>query len=94
MIKIVCVKCECSLRMGPIGVYVVELFQKDKIYRIWSADAYECRKCGFRVIGGWGNRPLAYHFDDERMRDTKAAMAEAQKLTKVDGIKRVFLWRE
>ena len=90
----VCVKCEVVMRMGPMGVYVIELFQGVKICRIWSADVYECPKCGFQIIGGWGNKPLANNFDDKRMRETNAAMVEAKKLTDVDGIKRIFYWRE
>lgn len=64
-----CVKCRVFLIPKKSGVAVEEgmpLSNKPNgpwgPYKLWYADLAECPICGFQLITGFGNRPLAEHF--------------------------------
>jgi len=63
--KSVCAVCGLSLHVEESGITVFEMFQNDeKVYRIWQADKWKCRKCFIEIILGFGNQPLSEHFED------------------------------
>lgn len=70
MPKMVCIGCEVELRCEKNGVTVAELFQgNSKIYKLWSADIWECPRCGGKVVAGFAQEPFREHFSvrmDER----------------------------
>jgi hypothetical protein len=61
----ICVTCQVQMRCQKTGVDV-ELMAGDMPYQIWSADLFACEKCGISVISGFGNRPVAEHFQADR----------------------------
>jgi hypothetical protein len=65
MPKILCPECQVEFRLETNGVKVKETFQAgQQVYRIWDADLWRCPRCGIQVVAGFGNRPLAEHFED------------------------------
>lgn len=66
MPKIVCGKCQVSLRPLENGVVVAEMFQQNtKLYKLWSADLWECPKCNHTVVAGFACNPSAEHYKDD-----------------------------
>lgn len=64
--KPICVECEVEFIPEKNGVYVAEMFQKnEKIYRLWQADMLKCPACDKKIIFGFGNRPIAEHFEGQ-----------------------------
>ena len=55
MPKMVCSKCEVELRPSLKGVNVLETQGKTTPYQIWSADEWECPKCGIKVVAGFSD---------------------------------------
>jgi len=67
--KVVCEKCEIEFRPEKNGVHVHELMCQDtEIYKIWDADLWKCPGCGMLVVAGFGQKPLAEHFEEAQMR--------------------------
>lgn len=66
MPKIICTTCQTDYKIYKNGIYVIEMFlNSPQPYRIWSADLWKCRGCGNEVVNGFGNNPLAEHFQDD-----------------------------
>lgn len=93
MNKPICVKCELAFEVERMGVYVKEIYNMG-IYKVWAADLLKCPKCGFEVIGAWGDNPLAMAHEDNRMKTVLEACDLSNQIAAVDKKKRVFLWRE
>lgn len=75
----VCVPCGLTFKVEKAGVSVFEMFKSDKeVYRIWQADKLRCRGCGVEVIYGFGQRPLAEHFQDGFKEKVDAIPAESR----------------
>jgi hypothetical protein len=34
-------------------------------YKIWNADVWKCKSCGNQVVAGFGQKPLAEHFEKD-----------------------------
>lgn len=45
--------------------YTAEDGTKWSPYKLWSADLWECRGCGFQIIVGAGREPIAEHFHED-----------------------------
>lgn len=61
--KALCVKCETEFKIERNGVVVAEMFQENtKVYRLWFADLWKCPVCGAEIINGYGQEPIAEHF--------------------------------
>jgi len=76
MNKPICVQCETEFRMEVAGIYVTEMFQKNKeVYKLWSADLWKCPICDTRIVFGFGNKPCVHHADEDEM---KAKLKEIQ----------------
>lgn len=43
------------------GVYVIEM-AKFGPYKVWMADLWECPRCAYQVIAGFGLNALAEHY--------------------------------
>ena len=66
MSKMICVKCEVALRPAVNGVYVQEMYNKNKdTYKVWCADIWKCPICGIEVVSGFGNKPCFGNWDDD-----------------------------
>lgn len=67
----VCVKCECELRPETNGFGVIDMFQPKTPepipYKIWDADKFKCPKCDIEIVVGFGDGPIAHHFESNRM---------------------------
>jgi hypothetical protein len=44
------------------SVTVEERLEDQGPYKLWDADLYECPECGVEIITGFGQGPLAEHF--------------------------------
>lgn len=65
MPKMVCFKCEVELVIEKSGVPVIEYFSDPpQPYQIFDADAWKCPKCGVVIVAGFGEIPLAEHYED------------------------------
>ena len=60
----VCVKCNCELRPETNGVGVVDITDNGP-YELWDADKWKCPKCGMEVIGGFGEKCISAHYEDD-----------------------------
>jgi hypothetical protein len=56
--------CGCGrfMRAKKNSVTVEELTEDGRPYKLWDADLYECVECGVEIISGFGNVPLAEHY--------------------------------
>ncbi len=59
----VCVKCNCELHPERNGVGILDM-AKFGPAEVFDADLWKCPKCGLEVVGGFGSRPIALHFED------------------------------
>lgn len=60
----VCAKCQVDMRCKKNGVGVVDMADFGPC-QVWDADLWECPKCGFQVVAGFGQKPIAYHYEPE-----------------------------
>jgi len=60
----VCVKCAVDMRPEKNGFKFVEMSEGGRAYQVWDGDKWKCPRCGVEVIVGWGQRPLAGHWDE------------------------------
>ena len=70
MAKLVCAKCECELRPETNGVGVIETASFGP-YKIWDADLWKCPGCGIEIVAGFGQRPIAQHFEEDFDKELK-----------------------
>jgi hypothetical protein len=74
MPKMICVKCEIEFRCEKNGVHVHELMREDTaVYKIWDADLWKCPGCGILIVSGFGQEPVAEHFETEQMQAVLAS---------------------
>jgi len=70
MLRIICTECGRDMQVITAGILIKELFQKNKeVYRVWAADYLGCPECGKEVISRFADKPIAEHFDKEKMAD-------------------------
>jgi len=68
------VLCGCGRFMRPKknSVTVEELLEDGSPYKLWDADLWICEECGVEVITGFGQHPMAEHWQptyaDQRAR--------------------------
>ena len=62
--KPVCVACQRELRPETNGVGVLDIV-RGAGYELWDSDKWKCPGCGIEVVGGFGNNPIASHFEDD-----------------------------
>ena len=65
MSKLVCTNCSNQFWVEKMGVYVLEMFLNPPVpYKIWMADELKCPSCEKIIIAGFGNAPIANHYED------------------------------
>jgi len=63
----VCPKCECELQPEKNGVGVLDM-ANGKPYEVYDADLWKCPGCGMEVVGGFGNKAISAHYEDNFQR--------------------------
>lgn len=60
------VLCGCGrfMTVKKNAVTVEEQLEDGDPYKLWDADLYECPQCGWQVITGFAQLPLAEHYQD------------------------------
>jgi len=77
----ICVKCEVELRMEQAGIYVAEMFRENKeVYKLWRADLWKCPICKTEIVHGFGNNPIAEHFDTGVDKRVKLLIEKGEKV--------------
>lgn len=77
----ICVKCEVEFRMKIAGIYVKEMYRHNQeVYKVWSADLWECPLCGTQIVFGFGNNPLAHGSDEEEMREVLKKLENPERV--------------
>jgi DNA-directed RNA polymerase subunit RPC12/RpoP len=62
----VCVKCGREFKIKKNGVMVLETTgPTGDPYKIWNTDLWECPKCYFQILHGYGSNPVAYQGDPD-----------------------------
>ena len=59
----VCVKCEVELRPKKNGVGLLDYADFGE-YQIWDADLWECPRCNYQIVIGFGHSPIDIHNTD------------------------------
>jgi len=64
----ICIDCLIELKTEVFNVIVAEMFgDPEEVYKYWHADLWKCPGCGRRNVFGYGLKPLAEHFQVDRM---------------------------
>jgi hypothetical protein len=69
--KPVCVPCGLFFKAKKTGAYVEEGMPRNEArtewdpYKVWVGDMYECRGCGAQMVIGFGQGPVAEHFQKD-----------------------------
>lgn len=65
MNKPVCDNCSLAYEIIETGSYMIEMFSSPpRPYKIWSCDTWQCRRCKNIVTKGYGQNPIAHHYDE------------------------------
>ena len=77
----VCVKCECELRPETCGVGTLDMFNpsdkpEPQPYQMWDSDLYKCPKCGYEIMAGFGDNPIAHHWEENNILKRSIGMYE------------------
>jgi hypothetical protein len=58
------VLCGCGrfMRVTQNSVTVEELLEDGSPYKLWDADRWTCPACGVEIVTGFGQAPLAEHW--------------------------------
>lgn len=83
----VCKKCECEFRPEENGVGCLDMFNpsdhsEPQPYQIWDADLWKCPKCGIEIVIGFGQQPIAEHWEGDSFTRTMGAYLETQQVIK------------
>lgn len=88
-LRAICASCAREFTNIRSGVLVKELFQQNKeVYRVWMADYLACPECGDGVVARFADKPIAEHWDKEKMADV-LLQCETRTLGKD-----LFEWKE
>lgn len=47
----------------PIGYPTMGVSTKWESYKLWRGDLWECHQCGHQIVVGFGNIPMAEHYE-------------------------------
>ena len=73
----ICVLCHRFFRPKKNGFYFLEGMpidnalpgdieaEKWKPYKLWAGDQWECEGCGAVILSGFGNTPIAEHYQPD-----------------------------
>lgn len=89
--KPVCVPCRRFFRVKKTGFYFIEGQPIEnhappgieapamwKPYKLWVGDLWECEGCGAHILSGFGQGPIAEHYQDGFNDRAKALGADLQ----------------
>jgi hypothetical protein len=73
MPRMVCGQCRRFLKPKKNGVWIEEgmpVTQRDGSsswgpYKLWQADLWACRECGVEIVAGFGQSPVAEHYQTD-----------------------------
>jgi hypothetical protein len=72
MAGLVCVACKKFFRVKKQGISIEEGMPLGGeaagmwgSYKLWSADLFECPGCHVQIVAGFGQRPIAEHFQTD-----------------------------
>ena len=71
MPKAICIKCKVEYKPLETGAYAAEMFKGNNIYKIWSADIWQCPICKNKIALGFAQNPIAHHFETEKVEKLK-----------------------
>lgn len=90
--KPVCVPCQRFFRCKKSGFYFIEAMPTTRDttpginepdhwmpYKLWVGDEWECRGCGAVILSGFGNAPIAEHYQEnfgEMVKKTNASQLQ------------------
>lgn len=57
----VCVSCEVDMYPEKNGIGVLDMVDTDP-YKLWSADMWQCPRCSYQIIIGFGHNPVSEHY--------------------------------
>ena len=60
-----CATCSTMLRPRKNDITVHVTMSDGQPYQIWSADLWECPKCGTQVVLGYGQHAWAEHYQPD-----------------------------
>ena len=60
-----CVKCGVELYPKENGVGVLDTL-RGVGFQLWDADLWECPVCGYQIVTGFGQEPVAEKYQSER----------------------------
>jgi len=64
-----CIQCKKFLRIVKNGVNIEEGMPNSRDewgpYKLWKADLYECPECKVQLACGFGQGPIAEHFESD-----------------------------
>ena len=66
-IRPICVKCQKEYKVEKQGVtteLMTTFSSKPASLELYDSDLWECPMCGHQIIGGFGQRPFAQHFEE------------------------------
>lgn len=66
-IRPLCVKCEVEFAVKKNSQSALLTLDKEgnKPFELYNCDVWECPICGFQIVGGFGQNPVAVHFTDD-----------------------------
>ena len=63
----VCPRCERELHPEENGVGVLDM-ANGRAYEVYDADLWKCPGCGMEVVGGFGNKAISAHYEENFQR--------------------------
>lgn len=74
MATIICVPCKRFFRIERNGIWWEEGFGdgRERPYKLWASDRYECPSCHTQILAGIPPHPIAEHYEKDysKMRDS------------------------
>ena len=61
----VCAACQVEMHPERNGVGVLDMADYGPV-NLWDADLWECPKCHFQIVSGFGDSPVARHNEGDR----------------------------
>ena len=68
MKPVVCVQCQLFFKVKKNGVAIEEGMPDGRggwqSYKLWQGDLWECGGCRAQIVRGFGQQPIAEHYED------------------------------
>jgi len=60
----VCPACQVEFHPEHNGVGVLDMADYGPV-DLWEADLWQCPKCGFQIVSGFGDNPISSHYKED-----------------------------